>query len=64
MVIVSLPVYVHVDVHDHVHDGERAIRSEERISRQSSRRRGAPTRMKRHSFEILRALLVFEAKHL
>ncbi len=31
MVIVSLPVRVHVDVH--IHDGERAIRSEERVSR-------------------------------
>ncbi len=33
MVIVSLPVHVHVDVHVCVHEGERAIRSEERVSR-------------------------------
>ncbi len=34
MVIVNLPVHLHVDVHVYVHDGERAIRSEERVSRQ------------------------------
>ncbi len=34
MVIVNLPVHVHVDVHVYVDDGERAIRSEERVSRQ------------------------------
>ncbi len=42
MVIVSLSVHPHVDVHVHVHDGERAIQCEERVSRQSSMRRGAP----------------------
>ncbi len=55
MVIVSLSVHgqVHVGVHVHVQDGERAIRCEERVSRQSSMRRGAPKRMKVLCLEFL-----------
>ncbi len=40
MVIVNLPVHVPVDIDVYVRDGKRAIRSKERVSRQSSMRRG------------------------